>query len=144
MIAIIRILGLVGVNKYVEATLERLRLKRRYACVIVPETSEINGMLKKVRAKVAYGKIDKETLKLLILNRGRAAGNKPVDAKKISDALISEIFEGRKDLKSIGLKQFFRLHPPVGGFKKSTKQFYPRGILGNHAEKINELIQRMV
>lgn len=144
MIAIIRILGLVGVNKHVEATLERLRLKRRYACVIVPETPEINGMLEKTRAKIAYGRIDKETLKLLILKRGKLPGNKPVDTKKISESAVEEIFSGKKKLKDFGMKPFFRLHPPVGGFKKSTKQFYPKGMLGNHGEKINELIRRML
>jgi large subunit ribosomal protein L30 len=144
MIVVIRISGLVGIDKNIESTLERLRLKRKYACVILPETSEIKGMLEKVRAYVAYGKIDKETLKLLILRRGRIAGSKPIDAKKISDAMITEIFESRRKLEDFGLKQFFRLHPPVKGFKKSTKQFYPRGMLGNHAEKVNELIMRML
>ncbi len=144
MIVVIRISGLVGINKKIESTLERLRLKRKYACVILHETPEINGMLEKVRAYIAYGKVGKETLKLLILRRGRIAGNKPIDEKKISDAVITEIFEGNKKLGDIGLKQFFRLHPPVQGFKKSTKQFYPRGVLGNHAEKINDLVRRML
>lgn len=144
MIAVIRISGLVGINRDIEATLERLRLKRKYACVVLHETPEIIGMLKKVRAYVAYGKINAETLKLLISKRGRLAGNKQVDAKKVSDALIAEIFEGKKKLKDFGIKPFFRLHPPIQGFKKSTKQFYPKGILGNHADKINELIGRML
>lgn len=143
MIVVIRISGLVGINRDIESTLERLRLRRKYACVALHETPEIIGMLKKVRAFIAYGKIDKDTLKLLISKRGRTAGNKPLDAKKVSDAVVAEVFEGKKKLKDYGIKPFFRLHPPLKGFKKSTKQFYPKGVLGEN-EKINELIKRML
>lgn len=144
MIAVIRIAGMTGINKKVEAVLERLRLKRKYACNILAESAEIIGMLGKARAYVAFGNIDEETLKLLVSRRGRLPGNKPVDAKKISDAMIAEIFSGKKKLKDFGIKPFFRLHPPIGGFVKSTKQFYPKGVLGSHAEKINELIEKML
>jgi large subunit ribosomal protein L30 len=109
----------------------------------LPETSEIKGMLKKTRPYIAYGRIDKETLKLLIAKRGRVPGNKPLEEKKISDAMISEIFDGKKRLKDFGIKPFFRLHPPLKGFIKSTKQFYPKGILGEHG-KINDLIKKML
>jgi len=56
MIAIIRIRGKVGVARDVEETLNRLRLRRKYACVVVREKKEILGMLKKVKNYVAYGK----------------------------------------------------------------------------------------
>lgn len=35
------------------------------------------------------------------------------------------------------------LHPPRGGFKKSTKLEYPKGILGKNKD-INKLIERML
>ena len=49
----------------------------------------------------------------------------------------------QKKLKEIGLKPFFRLHPPRGGLKSSKKQF-PRGVLGNHKQEINKLIEKML
>ena len=143
MIAVIRIAGMVGLNVKVEATLQRLRLGRKYSCVLLNLNSETKGMLQKARACIAYGEISKETLKLLILKRGRLPGNKPVDAKKISDAVIGEIFAGKKNIADLGLKPFFRLHPPLHGFKKGTNQFYPKGVLGGN-KGINELIGRML
>ncbi|MBS3090517.1 50S ribosomal protein L30 [Candidatus Pacearchaeota archaeon] len=144
MISVIRISGMVGIDEDVEATLTRLRLGRKYACIILNPNAEIKGMLQKVRAFIAFGEIDKETLKMLVLKRGRLPGNRLVDTKKISDSVIEEIFSGRKKLKDFGMKPFFRLHPPVQGLKKSTKQFYPKGILGNHGARINELLRRML
>jgi len=113
MIAIIRIAGKVKVRKDIEETLHRLRLRRKYACVVIDENRpEIMGMLRKVRNYVAYGKISEEMLKELRKKRGKKG------------------------------KVFFRLHPPRGGIK--SKEHFPRGVLGDHGDKINELIKRML
>ncbi len=131
MIAIIRIKGIVGINKKIAETLHRLRLRRKYACVVVSEKPEIMGMIKKVRNFVAYGKINSETLKELIQKRGQKIDkNKPIGELK------------NFDFKGANLKPFFRLHPPRGGIK--TKLHFPKGVLGNHGEKINDLIKRML
>jgi ribosomal protein L30/L7E len=39
-------------------------------------------------------------------------------------------------------KKFFGLHPARGGIE--TKKQFPKGVLGNNKEKINELIERML
>jgi len=46
-------------------------------------------------------------------------------------------------LTNYGVKPFFRLHPPSGGFKRSVKKLYPEGELGYRGKEINELVQRM-
>ena len=72
MIAIVRITGDVGLRKTVRETLYRLRLRRKYSCVIIKE-NEINlGMMKKVRDFVAYGEIKDEVLEELIVKRGNS------------------------------------------------------------------------
>ena len=48
---------------------------------------------------------------------------------------------GKKNTKG-KLKPFFRLHPPRKGIK--SKKHYPKGVLGNHGKKINELLERML
>ena len=116
-IAIIRISGMIKVDENVENTLFRLRLRRKYSCVVLEETPELKGMLEKIRSFVAYGDINDETYKELVEKRG-------------------------KKMKNGKLKPFFRLHPPRGGIK--SKLHYPKGVLGDHAEKINELITRML
>src|SRR3989339_618101 len=57
MIAIIRIKGQVGMDKDIIETFYRLRLRRKYACIVIDKpTPEQLGMLKKVENFVAFGK----------------------------------------------------------------------------------------
>jgi large subunit ribosomal protein L30 len=118
MIAVIRITGQVGLNEEIVETLNRLRLKRKYVCVVLEKpTKEQISMIKNVRDFVAYGEIDEKTHKELVEKRGK------------KDA------EGK-------LKPFFRLHPPRKGI--NSKIHFPKGVLGDNKEKINELIARML
>lgn len=138
MIAIIRISGQVEIKKDMAETLNRLLLKRKYHCAVLEEKPELLGMVKKVNNFVAFGKIDKDMLAKLIEKRGQRIDKKSkIDAGKAA----SEIMEGKK-LEKLGLKPFFRLHPPRGGIK--SKVHFPKGVLGNHGEKINKLIERML
>lgn len=117
MIAAIRIRGQVGLDKDVKETLFRLRLRRKYACVVFENPTEIEmGMLKRVRSFIAFGEISQETYNSLVEKRGK------------------------KDTEG-NLKPFFRLHPPRGG--ANTKLHYPKGILGEN-KKMNELLERML
>lgn len=140
MIAIIRITGKVKKRKEVVETLERLRLGKKYTCVVIDEKDNVKiGMLKKAKDYAAYGEIDKATLIRLIEKRGQKIDkHKKIDAEKVADGLVA----GKKAM-DLGIKGFFRLHPPRGGLKSSKKQF-PRGVLGNHKQEINKLIERML
>ena len=140
MICIIRIKGRVGINEKVNETLDRLRLKRKYACVVVQEKKEIMGMVKKVKDFVAFGKISGEVLEKLIEKRG-----KPLDkGKKINPKAAAEILENGKSPEEVNLKPFFRLHPPRKGIESKKHFGVGKGVLGNHGDKINELILRML
>ena len=126
-IAIIRISGMVNINRNVEETLYRLRLRRKYSCVVLEKpTNEQIGMIKRIKDFVAYGEIDEATYKKLIEKRG----------KKDKDTLKGT---------SEKLKPFFRLHPPRGGID-SRKHFgeTKKGVLGNNGNEINKLIERML
>jgi large subunit ribosomal protein L30 len=146
MIAAIRIRGRVGVPKEIEDTLYLLKLRKKFVCSLYPEDKIILGMLNKVKAYVAYGKINDDTLKALIEKRGRKEGNKRLSQEEV-EKIFNEIKKGKKlkELeKEYGLKPFFRLSPPKHGFKKSIKLLWPQGILGNIQEEINNLILRML
>ena len=142
-IVIIRIRGMIGVRRQIRETLDMLRLRKKFSCVVIEESKENNGMLRKVQTHVSYGKIDGETLKLLIIKRGRKKGNKPVELAGKQLEAINEFLENKKKLQDLEIKPFFRLHPPKGGFKKSTKLLYPKGLLGNNPQ-INDLVKRML
>jgi|SRR3989344_4825832 len=141
MIAIIRIKGLVKIRKKIEETLYRLRLRRKYSCVILRDDPKIKNMLKKLRNFVAYGNIDDKTLEELINKRGQLIDKtKKISGKEIIEEIKKEKIE--KKWQSYNLKPFFRLHPPRGGI--NSKLHYPKGVLGDHKEKINLLIRRML
>ena len=138
MIAVIRISGMVKMPKDISNTFDRLRLRRKYACVLVDDNKKMKGMLKKVRNNAAYGNIDDKTLIELIEERGQLIDKKKkINAKKISEEIMKN-----KSMKDLEIKPFFRLHPARKGI--NTKQHFPKGVLGDHKEKINDLIRRML
>ena len=112
MICIIRIAGKVGIRKGIEETLNRIRLRKKYSCVVLEPTRENLGMIKKLKDFIAYGEISPEMQKKL------------------------------EEKRKTKIKNFFRLHPPRGGIR--IRLHFPKGALGNHGEKINDLIERML
>ncbi|HKZ33990.1 MAG TPA: uL30 family ribosomal protein [Candidatus Nanoarchaeia archaeon] len=139
MICVIRIHGRVGVDRKVKETLERLRLGKKYTCVVIanPNKEQV-GMIKKVRDFVASGDMKKDVFEKLIDKRGRKIDKKKsIDSKKV----VEELEKG-KIYESLNLKPFFRLHPPRGGI--NSKLHFPKGVLGDNKEKINDLVLRML
>ena len=138
LIVVIRIHGRVKVPKDISNTLDRLGLKRKYACIIVNKTNKnLMGMIKKIRYYVGFGEIKKDVLIKLLKSRGKRIDKKKFDENKIAESLFSG-----SSLKKLGFKPYFRLHPPRKGIK--SKLQYPRGILGNNKEDINKLILKML
>ncbi len=120
MIAVIRIKGQIGLKSKVKETLERLRLRKKYVCVVFDKPNDAQmGMVKKVKDFIAFGEIDDATYKKLVGTRGK------------------------KDIKG-NLKPFFRLHPPRGGIDAKKHFGVKKGVLGNQGKEINKLIERML
>jgi len=153
LIAVVRITGEVKVKPEIANTLYRLRLRRKYSCVLINSINKgIMGMLWKVRHSVAYGEIDKETLVKLLNSRGKVVvkassldksnENSKKAAKAISYEKAAEGLISGKSLEEEGFKPFFRLHPPRRGI--DSKLQYPKGVLGNNKNDINKLIVRML
>lgn len=139
MILVIRISGQVGLPHPIKEALHRLRIRRKYAAVLVKPTNENIKLLKNLRNQIAYGDIDKKTLTELVEKRGQLLDkSKKIDAKKIVEGLE------KKDLKALGLKPFFRLHPPRGGIDAKVHFPIRKGVLGDNKEKINDLVRRML
>lgn len=135
----IRIAGLVEINRDVEETLQRLRLRRKYAAVLLPAIPATEKLLKSVRDFIAYGNIDKETLLELLQKRAL-----PVDKKKKIDAIQTAEQMGKKSLSELNMKPFFRLHPPRGGIDSKLHFGVRKGVLGDNKENINSLVRRML
>jgi large subunit ribosomal protein L30 len=138
MICIIRITGRVGLNRDVNETLDRLRLRKKYTCIVIKSNKVNLGMIEKVKNFVAYGEIQDKDFEKLIEARGKAVDG----SKKVEPKSVVEGFKKGKKLQELNLKPFFRLHPARKGM--NTKVHFPKGALGNHKNKINELLARML
>ncbi|NCN98846.1 hypothetical protein COU62_03745 [Candidatus Pacearchaeota archaeon CG10_big_fil_rev_8_21_14_0_10_35_219] len=136
MLLVIRIKGLVNVSKKLEEALFRLRLRRKYSAILLEDNTENRKILNFIRNYVSYGPIKKEMIEKLIKERGVSKKGK-IDAKKVVEGLE------RKNLDELGLKPFFRLHPPRGGIESKKHAGVGKGVLGEN-KKINELLGRML
>jgi len=128
-------------KKDIKDTLAMLRLSRKMHCVLIKENDVMKGMLQKVRNWITWGEVDDDTLKLLIVKRGRKIGE-----KKLTEQETEEVFKKVKENQKAPeeIKPVFRLTPPSKGFKESVKQHYPEGELGYRGKEINELLKRMI
>lgn len=117
-IAVVLIRGLIGSRTNIRDTLVMLRLRRRNACVLVPNTPAIKGMLKKAKDYITWGEINADTQKKLDSARKKSEGKMPL----------------------------YHLNSPRKGYgRKGVKVgFTIGGALGNRSEKINDLIERMI
>ena len=71
LICVIRIKGRVGIKRDVEEALYRLRLRKKYSCVVIKSNKKNLGVLKKLRDYVAFGEINKEVYDKLKNKRGK-------------------------------------------------------------------------
>ncbi len=120
-IAVIRVRGNVGIDYRINSTLTMLNLHNQHFCTVFTATPSLLGMVKKAKDYVTWGEIDDNTFNLLNEKRGKAK-------------------EGSKDNK------FYRLNSPRKGFERKgiKRPFSVGGALGYRADKINDLIKRMI
>jgi len=139
MILVIRISGSVEIPAKVEESLYQMRLRRKFAAVLMEENNATTKLLLKMRNYVAFGRISEANIVKLIQIRGQPikSGDK-IDASKVVAQL------GKKKLDSMGLKPFFRLHPPRGGIESKNHFGVGKGVLGDNKEDINKLLERML
>ncbi|HWS20733.1 MAG TPA: 50S ribosomal protein L30 [Nitrososphaera sp.] len=148
---VVRIKGTVNIPQQAKKTLDGLNLDKRFRATIVPESSEYLGMLRKVKDEVAWTKADASIVKGLLEKRGRRAGYRPITKPDLPkeynsiDDLASAIAENRVAMSNLsGIKPWFALSPPKGGFKRKTKtQYMQDGILGEDVELAN-IVKRML
>jgi ribosomal protein L30/L7E len=112
-IAVLRIAGQVKNKIKDNETLKRLKLNKKFTLTFLDSEDKVRMGMV---ASVAHMVVYGE----------------------ISEELIKELKAKRKEKDGI-----FFLHPPRGGFKKSSKVAAPKGILGKNSN-IDKLIERML
>jgi len=154
----VRIRGTVGDNPRMELALKSLGMESKFNARLVLGNPDMLGMLRKAKDQVTWGELEPETLEMILSKRAEKSGPGPhrLDEEfarlhfKIQDLgdLAKQIIGGEVDLQRLwraGVKSTIRLHPPKGGFKKSTKRPYnSSGELGYRGREINRLAKRMI
>lgn len=153
-VVVIRISGRTGVKKKIRDTLNMLRLYKKHSCILVPNKQPFLGMISKVKEHVTWGEVNEKTCLELFQKRARLAKKTLLTDEYLKQKIksdiptfVKEFVEFKKELKDVpGLKPFFKLKPPEGGFeRKGIKHpFSMGGVLGYRKEKINDLLLRMI
>jgi len=152
MYAIVQVRGIVNTRRDIKDTLKMLRLHHINHCVLVPDTPEYMGMIRKVKDFVAYGEVDNETIETILRTRGRVEGNRPLTDEYVKENstypgiadFARALASGEARLSDVpGVKPVLRLHPPRKGYR-TIKRTYPQGgALGYYGKEINELLHKM-
>ncbi|MBI2208684.1 uL30 family ribosomal protein [Candidatus Woesearchaeota archaeon] len=139
-IAIVRVRGSIGAKNDIDRTLNQLRLYKKNYCVIVPGNESYAGMVNKVNDYVTWGNLDGETYNLLVEKKSEEYKG------RVSDKKEKVKYNHFLNVKGKKIKKFFRLNSPRKGYgRKGIKMpFKKGGALGYRAEKINDLIKRMI
>ncbi len=149
---VVRVRGTINTPTPVRTTLLQLRLFKRHTATIIPDTPIYRGMLQTAKDWISWSSIDPATVEKILISRGQKIGGKKINSedfkpwgfKSIKD-MSKSISTGETALKNIeGLKPFFRLSPPKGGYKVSTRRSSGQGgILGQYSNLLT-LTERML
>lgn len=150
---VVNLRGLVNTRAPVRTTLEQLSLIRRFNSTIVLDTAEYRGMLNLSKEHVAWCKIDAPTAEKLLKARAEVSDGRRFDEKELTKKsgyssfgeLAQAISSGKASLDgSQGMRKFFRLSPPRGGFRKSIRrQSAEGGILGQNKDLL-KIVEKMI
>src|SRR3989338_1747173 len=138
-LAVVRVRGSGSTPGKIEDTLVMLNLSRKNYGTVISDTPVHRGMINKVKDFVTWGEIDDSTLKELIAQRGQPYLGRLTDTK-------GKYHYNTLELQGKNYKRYFTLNPPRKGFgRKGIKiAFSAGGALGYRAEKINDLLKRMI
>ncbi|MFA4907370.1 MAG: 50S ribosomal protein L30 [archaeon] len=152
MYAVIRIRGNTGIRRELARTLDVIGVDRANHLVLVKESNSNAKMIAKAKDYITWGEIDENTLALLLEKRALLAGNKKIGVEFLKKKgfkgfaeLAEAVMSGKTGLRELGIKKFFRLHPPRKGFERNgiKKAFPEGGALGYRKSAINKLIEKM-
>jgi large subunit ribosomal protein L30 len=151
----VRLRGTAGDTPDVIRTMGSLLLEHTYNARLLENTPSNVGMLRAVKALVAWGEVTPDILGDVLVKRGERNGMDGVDegfvrllGKASFEDLAKAVVAGEVEIKSLykaGLKPRFRFHPPRGGFKRSLRRAATDGgELGYRGADINVLVKKMI
>jgi large subunit ribosomal protein L30 len=151
-IVVVKVRGDISAQREAKETLTMLHLTHTNHAVILDSRPAFLGMLQRAQSYVTWGEASKETISMMLTQRGKTGSSKLSDAYaqkvgfKSLDDLADAVFNCKVDYwKLDGITPVFKLRPPKKGYKGTTKKsFRAGGEAGYRGEAINALVQRMV
>lgn len=152
---VVRMKGTVNIPNWARITLDSLHLNKKFRATLIPENEQTLGMLRKIKEIVAWTSVEEGFIREFVEKKGRHTSTKLLSSSDKSetdqptvldiDQVISDIAKNDSFLSKIsGVKPWFALNPPKGGFKKKSKLLYSQnGILGENRDLV-ELVKRMM
>ena len=110
------------------------------------------GALRLCKDYLAWSEVDPVLLSLLLEKRGMVSESRPLDEatlkkmgfKKHQELAAKMLKEGMRLSAVEGVRPFFKLAPPRGGFKRSLRrQYSQKGTTGKNPD-LPKIVERMV
>ncbi len=152
LILVLNLHGTINSSEPVRRGLEELKVSKRFTASVVTEDASTLGLLKLCKGRVAWSQIDADLLTALLKKRGMVTSTKALDAGSLKKMgykdhgeLAAKMLKDGMRLSAVeGLRPYFRLAPPKGGFKLSMRRAASEhGVLGSNP-KLGDLVRRMM
>ncbi|HYC27061.1 MAG TPA: 50S ribosomal protein L30 [Nitrososphaerales archaeon] len=149
---VVNLHGLINSSGPVRKALNELKVERKFSASVVSDDDTTVGMLRLCKDRIAWAPVEADLLSTLLKQKGMISGAKSLDSAalkgmgyKTHEELAQAMIKGNLRLSKVaGVRPFFRLAPPKGGFKRSMrKQYTEKGILGRNP-KLEEIVRRML
>jgi len=152
--AVVKLRSSMNVKSDIRDTMDMLKLSRVNHCVLIQDTPENKGMLRKAKDYITWGEVDVEVVEKLLKERALMIGKEPLTDKIVKEGspcknikeLAAALTEGSVKYRDVkGVNPIFRLHPPrKGGYEGLKRAFKTGGALGYRGKEINALILKMI
>jgi large subunit ribosomal protein L30 len=152
LLLVVNLRGKINSPTPVRKTLYEMKVERKFSATVMPDDGPTVGMLKSCKDYLAWAPVDTKLLVSLLKSRSMVSESRRLDAealkslgfKKYEDFAERIMKDGLRLSAHAGIRPFFRLSPPKGGFKLSSRrQASERGILGSNP-RLTELVGRMI
>jgi large subunit ribosomal protein L30 len=150
---VVNLHGLINVPTGTRETLIQLGIGKRFAASVVEDDPVSKGSVHLCKDYVAWAPLDSDLLTEMLKTRGKISSSRTLDDEALktlgfnSHAELAKKIMGSdmSRLSSVkGLRPFFALSPPKGGFKRSSRrQFREGGILGDNPQ-LAGIVRRML
>ena len=152
LLLVVNLHGAINSSSGVRKAMTEMKVVRKFSASVVTDDVTTTGMLRLCKGYLAWAPADSELIALLLKKRGMVSESRTLDSASVKalgykdhEEMAEKMFKAGVRLSAVtGIRPFFRLAPPRGGFKMSTRrQFRERGTLGANPT-LPEIVRRMV